>query len=221
MNPFPDIVMEAAREYLWLLSQGYPQKASLKLVGDKFSLTGELRQVLYRGVAATTTAKSRKEKIGNVTKGDLVLIDTYNVLFTVNNYLLGKHLFLCNDGMLRDAGEMRGRIVNKPQFARSVSMMLDVLQEWTGITFIHFLDEPVSHSGQLSKELSNTMERLGIKGQSHVVKDPDRMLIDEKSDAICSSDGAIIDHYSGKVIDLPRTLLESYFQADFPVLIQA
>ncbi len=110
MNPFPDIVMEAALEYLWLLSQAYPQKASLKLVGDKFSLTGELRQVLYRGVAATITAQSRKNKIGTVSKGDLVLIDTYNVLFTVNNYLLGKHLFLCNDGMLRDAGEMRGRI---------------------------------------------------------------------------------------------------------------
>jgi hypothetical protein len=220
MNPFPAPVMKAAKEYLWLLTKGYPQNASLKLVGDKFMLPGEMRQVLYRGVAASNVAAVRKQKIGSVSRGDLVLIDTYNVLFTVNNYLLGKHLFICNDGMLRDAGEMRGRIINKPQFSRSVSLMLEVLQGWTGVTFIHYLDEPVSFSGRLSNDLSKDMVQMGIEGDAHVVHSPDRKLMDERSDAICTSDSAIIDHYSGKVIDLPRKLLQKYFQPDLPVLIQ-
>ena len=34
-----DNLLAASREYLWMLSRGYPQKASLKLVGDKFMLT--------------------------------------------------------------------------------------------------------------------------------------------------------------------------------------
>ena len=184
-------------------------------------LSGEMRQVLYRGIAATSAAQSRQRKIGTVRKGDHVLIDTYNVLFTVNNYLLGKHLFLSNDGMLRDAGEMRGRIINKPQFSRSVSLMLEVLQGWTDVTIIHYLDEPVSFSGRLSIELSKDMAQMGMEGEAHVVKSPDRMLMDEKSDAICTSDSVIIDHYGGKVIDLPHELLTKYFNPDFPVLIQA
>jgi len=215
---FPEQLKHAAEEYYWILSKGYPQGPALKLVGDKFMLSRDLRQVLYRGIAPSAQAVSRSKKLTSVRKGDLVLIDTYNVLFTVNNYLLGKPLFISNDGLLRDAGEMRGRIVNKPQFSRSISMMLEVLQLWTGAKYIHYLDEPVSHSGRLSIELCKDMAEMGIEGDAFAVKSPDRMLLDEKSDAICTSDGAIIDRYQGRVIDLPRFLLQHFFQAEFPQL---
>lgn len=219
-NPFPDHILQAAEEYLWILSKGYPQNAALKLVGDKYMLPRDMRQILYRGVVPAGQALSRRDKIGSIEKGDLVLIDTYNVLFTVNNYLLGKPLFISNDGMLRDAGEMRGRIINKPQFSRAVSMMLEVLQMWPEATYIHYLDEPVSHSGRLSIELCKDMVQMGIEGDAHTVQSPDHMLKQERSDAICTSDGAIIDHYKGKVIDLPRFLLQNYFQPDFPQVIR-
>jgi len=215
-SPFPDQFWHAAEEYLWIISREYPQRAALKLVGDKFMLSREMRQVLYRGVVPARTAEARRKKIGNVRKGDLVLIDTYNVLFTVNNYLLGRPLFISNDGMLRDAGEMHGRIINKHQFSRSVSLMLEVLQMWSGATYIHYLDEPVSYSGRLSIELSKDMVQMEIEGDAHTVQSPDQMLKAEKSDAICTSDGGIIDQYEGRVIDLPRFLLEHYFQAGFP-----
>ena len=217
-SPFPEHVRQAAEEYFWILSKGYPQGAALKLVGDKFMLPRDMRQVLYRGVKPDEQAQRRCEKIGTVENGDLVLIDTYNVLFTVNNYLLGRPLFISNDGMLRDAGEMRGRIINKPQFSRAVSLMLDVLQMWPDATYIHYLDEPVSHSGRLSIELCKDMAQMEIEGNAHTVKSPDHMLKNERSDAICTSDGGIIDQYEGRVIDLPRFLLQHYFQPDFPRL---
>lgn len=218
-KPFPGQMKQAAEEYLWILSKGYPQGPALKLVGDKFMLSRDHRQILYRGVAPAGQAAIRKEKIGEVREGDRVLIDTYNVLFTVNNYLLGKPLFMSNDGLLRDAGEMRGRIINKPQFSRSVSLMLDVLQIWRGASFIHYLDEPVSFSGRLSIELCKDMAEMEIEGDAFTVKSPDKMLMQEMSDAICTSDGGIIDQYEGRIIDLPRFLLKHFFQADFPHLI--
>jgi len=216
---FPDQVRQAADEYLWILSKGYPQGAALKLVGDKFMLTKDMRQILYRGVVPDALAKVRSKRIGAVREGDLVLIDTYNVLFTVNNYLLGRSLFISNDGMLRDAGEMRGRIINKPQFSRSVAMMLEVLQMWQGASYIHYLDEPVSHSGRLSIELCKDMVQMGIEGDAFTVKSPDQVLKQKSSDAICTSDGGIIDQYQGRVIDLPRFLLQHYFETDFPRII--
>jgi hypothetical protein len=212
---FPEEVFQAAREYLWLLSRGYPQKSSLKLVGDKFMLTRDMRQVLYRGISSGEKAEARKERLGSVLKGELVLIDTYNVLFTVNNYLLGRPLFISNDGMLRDAGEMRGRIVNKPVFSRAVGLMLEILREWPAASYIHYLDEPIPFSGRLSIELSKDMVQMGIEGEALTVKSPDQMLMNQKCDAICTSDTAIIDHCLCKVVDLPSFLLKKYFQTEF------
>lgn len=216
---FSEEFLQAAKEYLWMLSAGYPQKASLKMVGDKFMLTRDMRQVLFRGISARNQAAARKARIGQVKAGDLVLVDAYNVLFTVNNYLLGKPLFISNDGMLRDAGEMRGRILNKPVFSRGIGLLLDVLKEWVGASFVLYLDEPVSYSGRLSIELSKDMVEMDIEGEALAVKSPDHMLTHHESDAICTSDSAIMDHYSGRVVDLPRYLLDKYFQPNFPSLV--
>lgn len=216
---FPEKVFLAAKEYLWLLSMSYPQKTSLKLVGDKYMLTRDMRQVLYRGISASQKAEARKSRIGSVKAGERVLIDTYNVLFTVNNYLLGRPLFICNDGMLRDAGEMRGRIVNKPLFSRSVALLLDILRDWPAANYTQYLDEPIPFSGRLSIELSKDMVQMGIEGEAYAVKSPDEVLIKTKCDAICTSDSAIIDRTGCKVIDLPFFLLQKYFQTEFPSLI--
>ena len=213
-----DKLLTAASEYLWMLDHDYPQKASLKLVGDKFMLTRDMRQILYRGISASVEAERRRSIIGPAKEGVLVLVDVYNVLFTMNNYLLGKPLFISNDGMLRDAGEMRGRIHNKTIFNRAVEMMLEVLQGWKGATFHLYLDEPVSFSGRLSIELSKDMVQQGIDGEAWTVSSPDYCLKHEKSDAICTSDTAILDHYQGTVVDLPRLALSRNFQAVFPSL---
>ena len=58
-NPVFRDFLSAAKEYIWMLSRGYPQKASLKLVGDKFMLTRDMRQVLYRGISAEKQAEAR------------------------------------------------------------------------------------------------------------------------------------------------------------------
>ena len=216
--PISDKLLAAAKEYLWMLDHGYPQKASLKLVGDKFMLTRDMRQILYRGISASAEAEKRRTMIGPIQPGDLVLIDVYNVLFTINNYLLGKPLFISNDGILRDAGEMRGRIHNKTIFNRAIEMLLETLQSWNGATFHLYLDEPVSFSGRLSIELSKDMVQLGIEGEAWTVPSPDYTLKHERSDAICTSDTAILDHYHGNVVDLPRLALTNNFQTEFPLL---
>lgn len=211
-------IIEAATEYSWLLSRAYPQKSSLKIVGDKFKLTRDMRQILYRGISARQEADRRKKMIGRVHQGDLVLIDGYNVLFTMNNYLLGKPLFISNDGLLRDAGEMRGRIQNKAVFNRAVEMMLEVLSDWSKAVYRIYLDEPVSFSGRLSIVLSKEMAQIGLEGDAQTVPSPDHVLKTETCDVVCTSDSAILDHYRGRVADLPRAALEKYFQAKFPVL---
>jgi hypothetical protein len=62
------------------------------------------------------------------------------------------------------------------------------------------------------------MVQLGIEGEAMTVPSADERLIEENADALCTSDSNIIDRTLGKIIDLPRFLLEKYFQAKFPIL---
>jgi hypothetical protein len=216
--PWTDQIDAAAGEYCWMLDRDYPQKSSLKMVGDKFKLTRDMRQILYRGISARAAARRRNTMIGTVHSGDLVLIDGYNVLFTLSNYLLGRPVFISNDGLLRDAGEVRGRIQDKAVFNRAVELMLEAVSLWEGATFRVYLDEPVSFSGRLSIVLSKEMALMGIEGDARTVPSPDHVLKNEPSDLICTSDTAILDHYQGRIADLPRHILDKHYQPDFPRL---
>lgn len=206
----------AAEDYLLFLDKGYPQSSVLKLVGDKFMLSRDQRQILFRGICQTEAAKERKLKAGGFEEGDRILVDTYNVLFTISNYFLGKQLFIGNDGYLRDVGEMRGRIKNKEMFTRAEKLMIETFKEWKKIEFRLYLDEPVPFSGRFAIKLSKTMAEEDIEGEAMTVQSADYPLKNEQSSGICTSDSAVIDRYGGKVIDLPRLILENYFKAVFP-----
>ncbi|MBN2698065.1 MAG: DUF434 domain-containing protein [Bacteroidales bacterium] len=208
----------AAEDYLLFLDKGYPQQSIIRIVGDRYRLRRDQRQVLFRGICPTAVAARRRVRIGLPGEGDLVLVDTYNVLFTICNYFLGKQLFIGNDGFLRDIGEMRGRIKNKEMFSRSEKLMIDTFKNWKGVVFRLFLDEPVPYSGRFAIKLSKTMAEEEIEGDALTVHSADFQLKNERSTAICTSDSAIIDSYEGKVIDVPHYILRYHFGAEFPVL---
>ena len=211
----PGSFHKAAKDYLQFLDKGYPEKSVLKLVGDRYRLGRSQRQVLFRGICPTEVARERKGKIGNHAEGDLILVDTYNVLFTIHNYFLGKQLFISNDGFLRDVGEMRGRIRSKELFSRAEKLMLETFKSWKNIRFMLYLDEPVPFSGRFAIKLSKSMAEEDIEGEAMTVHSADYHLKNEQSTAICTSDSAIIDRYTGKVIDLPHYILKHFFKSEF------
>ena len=60
---FSNTLKKAVSDYYFMLNRGYPQKSILKIVGDKFKLTGCQRSLLYRGVCKKTEVESRMKKI--------------------------------------------------------------------------------------------------------------------------------------------------------------
>jgi hypothetical protein len=85
----------ACRDYQYLLDRGYPETGSVKLVGDRYRLAKNDRNILYRGVSSNQTSQIRREKLVHGISGDVVLlIDGHNVLFTIVNYLTGHPVFL-------------------------------------------------------------------------------------------------------------------------------
>src|SRR5208337_5604124 len=101
---------EACATYKLLRDKGYPEKATLKLVGDRHELSRIQRNCMFRGVIGEITAARRRAKIvaPSVVSGQPLGLDWYNVLITVESYLRGQLLFVADDGMVRDASAAHG-----------------------------------------------------------------------------------------------------------------
>ncbi|MGZ3514587.1 MAG: DUF434 domain-containing protein, partial [Thermodesulfobacteriota bacterium] len=58
---FKDL-QKAARDFRFLLNRGYPRKAALELVGNRYGLTSDERHLLHRGVFSDSDSESRRKK---------------------------------------------------------------------------------------------------------------------------------------------------------------
>jgi hypothetical protein len=212
---FPDRLREAARDYRFLLNKSYPQKATIKLVGDRYQLSGQERSVLYRGISSEISASERKIKIhGNPGNGPLH-IDTYNILFTIGNYLAGRPVYISDDGILRDSGELRGRFGNKKIFEHSMILLESFLTSHSRIEYHFYLDAPVSNSGRLASRISNFLAEHEIKGEAVTVMSPDHELVQQAAGLVCSSDSVIMSGVSTGIFDLPRFILTEHYSPEF------
>ncbi len=70
----------------------------------------------------------------------------FNVLFKISSYLSGRPVFICNDGLLRDAGDAFEKQVPAAILERSVNLMLSFLRNETPQTARFLIDQPVDNS---------------------------------------------------------------------------
>ncbi len=84
MKSLPINFGDAATDYLYFLDRRYPQKASLKLIGDRYRLSGIERSMLFRGISASGIARTRNKKLvsDECVSGNWLMIDVYNTLIT-------------------------------------------------------------------------------------------------------------------------------------------
>lgn len=205
----------AITDYYYLLNKNYPPKETLKLVGDRFRLTGVQRTVLLRGITSKEKARKRKAKLTALenSKGKILYIDGYNVLFTMMNYLLGKVIFIGNDGILRDSGGVYGKIENETTFYQSANLLLDFIPGSAFQEVTIYLDSPVSNSSSHLHQLEKQVQQKKIKGKIQLTWPVDHRLkqINDGDSVIATSDSQIIDHTTSKIIDLARSALETTY----------
>lgn len=206
---------EAVQDYHFLLCKGYPEKASLNLIAGHYSLSREQRIILYRGIADSESAEKRRKKLTDSLHEAGLALDGYNVFLTITNYLYGRPLFIGNDGMLRDTGEVFGSVIHDDIFFKSIDMLFSYLCEIKISSCLIYLDKPVSRSGELSQYLKEKMVSCGLSGDAETVKSPDYLLKRIQDKIVCTSDSVIIDKTQGKICDLPRLILKSNYNTAF------
>ncbi|MCD4730306.1 MAG: DUF434 domain-containing protein, partial [Bacteroidales bacterium] len=81
---------KATADYFSFLQKEYPQKAILKLVGDRYKLSRVERSMLYRGIAVEKENISRKSKLVKELPADsMLVIDGLNQILAIASYLNG------------------------------------------------------------------------------------------------------------------------------------
>ena len=209
---------QALRDYAYLLNQNYPRKSMLKIVGDRYLLNTYQRILLSRGVFPNKSIHARFEKSTEQIYGEDIHIDTYNVLFTISNYLLGRIVFICNDLFIRDAGEVYGKLNKNPVFSRSIELLFSFLERGKPLSVKFHIDSPVSHSAELAGTLRNLLSGEGIPGDSCLERNPDAELIKLDSGIVASSDSDVLDQTGMRVVDLAHLVLKNNFSPDLPDL---
>lgn len=205
----------ACRDYFYLVDRHFPERGVLKLVGDRYRLDGDQRTILYRGISSRERSELRESLLETHIEGKVLVIDGYNVLFTLLNYRLGRVTFISTDNILRDAGSLHGKFRDEKTFHECIDLLMDYLVQKKPVRVEVYLDSPVSHS---EKHAHSIREKLGmskINGDCLVVKSADWALKNNMQGILSTSDTAVIEKSMVHIFDLPRAILEEAYGAVF------
>ncbi len=209
---------EACAEYKYLRERGYPEKATLKLVGDRHRLARVQRNSMFRGIVVDAVAGPRRRKIvlPAQVRGSSLGIDWYNVLITVESYLRGSPVFISDDGIVRDSSETHGSYRRSELTVRALREIASQLKIMAPSRIDIFLDAPIAFSGLMAEEVRLMIGEIPIPAEVSVAQSADYPLKGYEG-IVATSDSVILDS-AQRIVDLSRSVLERSFAFTPPLL---
>jgi hypothetical protein len=198
----------ALADFSLLLTKGYAEKSSLKLVGDKFSLTERQRMAIMRSACSDQQLTSRKEREIKVDKlgGQPIVIDGYNVLITVEAAMSGACVFKGRDGCFRDLASIHGTYRKVTETIPAVERIGKFLKEHNVVDCLWLLDSPVSNSGRLKTLIGELARKNKWEWEIELLPSPDAKLI--RTDLIVASSDSVVLDGCKRWVNLARVIIE-------------
>jgi len=198
----------ALADFSLLLTKGYAEKSSLKLVCDRFSLTERQRLAVMRSACSDQQRMSRKQRQVELDglAGRPIAIDGYNVLITVEAAMSGGVIFKGRDGCLRDLASIHGTYRKVTETIPAVELIGGFLAEIGVTEALWLLDSPVSNSGRLKTLIGELAQKNNWNWEIKLLISPDAELA--RTDmVVASSDSAVLDRCKSWV-NLARAIIE-------------
>ena len=189
-----DRLRRAVADLSWLMDRGYPDKASLKLVGDRYALRDRQRKALRRCAAGDEESARRRARRLAMTElaGERLVVDGYNVLLTIEAALSGGVLLVGRDGVMRDLAAMSGHYRRVKVTRLAVDLIAGAIDEagCAGVRWL--LDRPVSNSGRLRALIEERVAGERAPWAVELTDRTDRALA-ESPEVVASADSAVLD----------------------------
>ena len=193
----------AVADFSWLLSRGYAEASTLKLVGDRHRLVERQRTAVLRSGCSDAARQARQGRL--VAPGDLagrsLRVDGFNLVLTLESALGGGVVLGGRDGSYRDLASVHGTYRRVAETAPALELAASWLRD-RGVAACHWLlDAPVSNSGRLA----GMVRAADPTWTAEVVPDPDRLLV-LPGDPVATADAGILDR-CGPWINLARRIV--------------
>jgi hypothetical protein len=181
-------------DYCWLLSRGYAEPSALKVVGDHFCLTQRQRLAVMRcSCSDEALLCRRRSQVGiEALRGQVLLLDGYNVLTTVEAALAGGVILLAQDGCYRDMASMHGTFRTVQETVPALTLVGEFLSAAGAARCVWYLDSPVSNSGRLKQLMAGLAGERGWDWRIELVLSPDAVLA-AADEIVATADSVILD----------------------------
>ena len=198
----------AVEDLSLLLSKGYSENASLKLVGDRFRLKERQRMAVRRCSCAAegvNTIESKELVVAQMRNQHLEL-DGLNVLIIVESALSGGLILKGMDQCYKDLASIHSTYRKVMETEKAIQIIGESMEELGIQSAIWFLDRPVSNSGRLKQLLLEHAKQNDWDWEVELVYNPDTTLI-ERQGIVASSDSMVVKqatqwvNLTGYVID--------------------
>jgi len=214
---FSEHFTTALEDYVFLLERRYPQKTILKMIGDRYALSGIERTMLFRGVTTREKAHGRTARLSGCRelKDSLLHLDGINTLLTLGSYLNGSTVFIGTDGVLRDASEVHGKVFRTDLLDRAAGLLAGFLATIRPAETRVYIDSPAATARSAAIACSRHLAEQELAFTLVEDVSPDHLIKKVETGIIATSDSMIIDLASVKVCDLARHCLEHHFKTHF------
>lgn len=193
----------ATAELSDLLGRGYPEVASLKLVGDHLGLR-QRQRLAVRRCACTDAVRDERRRLfvpAERLRGRRLAIDGFNAIVTMEAALSGGLVLIGRDGAHRDLSSVHGSYRTVEETQPAVDALVGVLADAAPSSVTWLLDRPVSNSGRLAQLIRGAGEWT-----VELVDAPDKALVADRGWVVATSDSWILDRAAGWT-DLPAAAI--------------
>ncbi|MDU6808599.1 MAG: DUF434 domain-containing protein [Clostridium sp.] len=184
---------KASDDLLYLLNRGYKIKGASTFVGNHYLLSERQRLALVRGISKYDDVIKRKDKeITNLSNIEVVHIDGFNTIITLEVALSNSLIIKSMDETIRDLAGLRGTysIIDKTEIA--IKLIGEFLLEHKIKKAIFYLDRPVSNSGRLKMKILELFEGSELQIEVENIDNVDSIL--QSKENVVSSDAIILDN---------------------------
>jgi len=198
----------ALADFSLLLTKGYAGKSTLKLVGDKFSLTERQRTAIMRSACSDQQLASRRSREVKIAElgGKPIAIDGYNVLITIEAAMSSACVFKGRDGCFRDLASIHGTYRKVTETIPAVQLIGKFLKGHNAGNCLWLLDSPVSNSGRLKTLIGELARKNEWEWDIELLPSPDAKLI--KTDLTAASSDSVVLDGCKRWVNLARAIIE-------------
>ncbi|MDT7889604.1 MAG: DUF434 domain-containing protein [Desulfurococcales archaeon] len=209
-------LIEAAKDYKYLLNRGYPATSSLNLVVARYQMSRRERSLLLRCVHRDEYSEKILRSI--VTKNNLsgsnLLIDLLNVSTTLIAFLEGECLYKCDDGLIRDLGGSRYWKGKKERALEAINMIKEHLATAKPAKIYLVLDRLAPMSSYILKQAMEIFRSSNFDVEGILSERADREIIELSKNLrditciVATSDSLILEK-ADHIYDLAGEIISS------------